>query len=768
MSSDESPELKESKLTLDERIEAVGQQQVEGESVSLFYRMGIVAVAILMVMLPLLYLGLVALVGWGLYLHATQSLALFEGSSGRSSMKGAMALYLTPIVVGLILLFFMLKPLFARAAKPPEQLLIKPDEHPRLTAFIENICKAVGAPLPKSVSVNCDVNASASFRKGFLSIFSQDLQLTIGLPLVAGMNARSLGGILAHEFGHFAQGTGMRVTYVIRRINGWFARVVYERDEWDEKLQEWSEDSDFRIMIVLYIARFFVFITRKILWALMMVGHVVSSFMLRQMEFDADRYEACFAGSDYFGKTSDRLMMLSYGNQFAMNALQESWKEKKLTNDYPELITTHTGRMPKETVEKIYEARKDSKTGLLDSHPCDADRLQAALKVGAPGIFTAEDPASELFEDFDEVSQEATKHHYTHYFGLALNKTDLVANDALDEESELRERSFNNFDRIFGALVALKRPLDVKAQSEEMEKSKACSPHDIKELSEAFVEVRKKQDELIKECNEEQDALIDLLKKRARLRSEFKAMSKEAEKEHVHIKPLTAKIEEKKALLAGKDDELKECIKSASQLMVACSQELLGGSELTAVEKEQVRRCMKVIEVIHELRSYIASLLDHFGVLDALIDKIQHDQNNERLVEVTTECSKYLTDVRMHITRSIKDVPYPFITSGEEIDVAEFVSVVPDPEQHPIIKEGFRTHEFIQLTSEVYFKSLALVLDRALNLKNRDTQDKPTEPQQDESTSSDAVSEKNSGSKDELPAKSYEELSDEEKYGPKF
>ena len=28
----------------------------------------------------------------------------------------------------------------------------------------------------------------------------------------------------------------MRLTYLIRSINGWFARVVYERDEWDETL----------------------------------------------------------------------------------------------------------------------------------------------------------------------------------------------------------------------------------------------------------------------------------------------------------------------------------------------------------------------------------------------------------------------------------------------------------------------------------------------------------------------------------------------------
>jgi hypothetical protein len=52
-----------------------------------------------------------------------------------------------------------------------------------------------------------------------------DLVLTIGLPLVAGFNLREFAGVLAHEFGHFSQGVGMRISYVIRSISFWFTRV---------------------------------------------------------------------------------------------------------------------------------------------------------------------------------------------------------------------------------------------------------------------------------------------------------------------------------------------------------------------------------------------------------------------------------------------------------------------------------------------------------------------------------------------------------------
>ncbi len=38
------------------------------------------------------------------------------------------------------------------------------------------------------------------------SLWGNDLVLTIGLPLVAGLSAKEFAGILAHEFGHFTQG----------------------------------------------------------------------------------------------------------------------------------------------------------------------------------------------------------------------------------------------------------------------------------------------------------------------------------------------------------------------------------------------------------------------------------------------------------------------------------------------------------------------------------------------------------------------------------
>ena len=141
------------------------------------------------------------------------------------------------------------------------------------------------------IEVDNQMNASAGFDAGMFKLVRNRLVLTIGVPLVAGLDTSQFAGVLAHEFGHFTQGAGLRVTYIVRSINFWFVRVVYERDAWDQWLEETASELDFRIGWILQLARVAVFLSRRILWFLMMIGHIVSGFMMRQMEYHADAHE---------------------------------------------------------------------------------------------------------------------------------------------------------------------------------------------------------------------------------------------------------------------------------------------------------------------------------------------------------------------------------------------------------------------------------------------------------------------------------------------
>ena len=299
---------------------------------------------------------------------------------------------------------------------------------PLLFALIGRICQTVGAPIPSRVDVDCEVNASASFRSGFGSLFGNDVKLTIGLPLVAGLNLREFAGVLAHEFGHFAQGTAMRLTYIIRTVNHWFARVVYERDSWDIWLTETSEDSDWRIAIILWLARGGVALSRGVLWILMMTGNLVSSFMLRQMEYDADQYEMRLAGSAAFIATARHLQHLNASAGSVWKQLQTMWKKEHcLYDNVPELVVRLSRHVPADLQSRLHSEALRRKTGFLDTHPCDADRIRRAEIANEPGVYQRTEPASVLFTDFAIISRRVTLDTYHRITGAELSEKELVA-----------------------------------------------------------------------------------------------------------------------------------------------------------------------------------------------------------------------------------------------------------------------------------------------------------------------------------------------------
>jgi len=435
-----------------EQVLACFRGKLPAQGQSPLYVIGLAFVAIGMILLPLVYLALIALVAWAVVLHLQNDTGMLAGH-GRVGLLTLVA-YLTPAVVGGVLVLFMVKPLFAKRAKRSVPFPLVEGDQPALFAFIRRICALTGAPAPRVVEVDCQVNASASFRHGFWSIFLPgDLRLTIGLPLAAGMTLRQMGGVLAHEFGHFSQGLGMRLTYLVRSINAWFARVVYERDEWDERLLEWSKAGDWRIMIIFKIARGAVWLTRRILWALMMIGHGISSFMLRQMEFDADTYEARFAGSEVFAETSRRLRELSVGGQAAMHGLEEGFRTRRVPDDFPAFLVGRVEEVPMDVMEKVHGGAADEKTGWFDSHPCDRDRIAAAARLAQGGVFDSEAPASAVFCDFDGLCRAATAHHYAQVLELPMNEVNLVRTAASVAEAKQMSEARNELRETLGDAV---------------------------------------------------------------------------------------------------------------------------------------------------------------------------------------------------------------------------------------------------------------------------------------------------------------------------
>jgi len=438
--------------------ELKGLKEIPPCQITFFYKLGLVVVAFAMVILPILYMALIAATAYSTWYYAVN-----YDAPDVSSVMGKIFCYIGPLFCGITMVVFMIKPLFSRSTRSPFSHIVSAEHEPGLFAVIREICRIVGAAPPKEIHIDTDVNASAGFRSGFWSIFMRgDMKLTVGLPLIEGLPLTNFCGIIAHEFGHFTQGNAMRLTYIIRSINYWFARVVYERDKLDVALEEWAGKVDFRLAIILHTARLFVWLSRRVLWSFMFIGNMISSFMLRQMEYDADYYETILAGSESFADTAERLFILNICSQVACDKLETAWRqEKRLADNWGEFILSCRKDIDEEKLQEAICENNMSKTDLFDTHPANGDRIKAAVHLQASGLFTPHVETQIVLNNLDALGKELTSDYYRKECEIKIKDEQLVSVAKINERQKHLEETYEAAERFYQNSLVPTRPLKI-------------------------------------------------------------------------------------------------------------------------------------------------------------------------------------------------------------------------------------------------------------------------------------------------------------------
>jgi Zn-dependent protease with chaperone function len=642
------------------------------------YAISALAVAILMVLLPLLYLGLIALAAYGVYFHAVNDVRMLQTEihSGRAKVL-LFLLYIGPIVAGAIMIVFMVKPFFFRPAGHSRSRSLNRESEPLLFAFVDRICEQVGAAKPKRIDVDCQVNASAGFRRGVLSMFGNDLVLTIGLPLMAGLSARQFAGVLAHEFGHFAQGTGMRLSYLIRSLNMWFLRVVYQRDSLDEQLQSGASQVDVRIGWILYLAMGAVWLSRRVLWALMRVGDVVGGYLLRQMEFDADRYEARLSGSDAFASTMTRVVMLDVASNAAFADLRESYREGRLCDDLPQLIVSRAENMPEDVRRSVSEAMTREKTLWFHTHPCSTDRIASAQREAAPGVFRLEAPATELLRDFRAHSLATTLEFYRGVFGNELARNKLRPLSEFVAEAETKRQGLQTaFDYFFGEVTWRIPPTLPYHEFAE----RTCTPDDVAELSSA----REKFAEAATRLAGAVDAFAELDANLCRA-SSVGALALARLSLRDGALASFGGAEGVKRAGAAAQERLPVAQRNLQTIGDFAAARLVRGMTLLQDPKilaqipeprpdlAEVSRCYDVLRVVCEQLASLSKLVASCSALDAVIGAVQAGQRSDMVDPIVTELMRAIKPTLDGVRSGLKRCTYPFPHTDPEMTLVKYV-----------------------------------------------------------------------------------------------
>jgi len=411
----EATEMTESAGITAGELKAALAGTVQPPRISVFYQLGLLLVAMFMVLLPVVYLAFVALLAYATYWYGDHARVMLEGFTGGIHVFIIkVILYLGPLIGGTIAVFFMFKPILARPRRTAEPEEMNPARQARLYQFIAHLCDMLQVPMPRRIYLDSQLNASAGFRRGLGGLLGNDRVLTLGLPLVAGLNTRQLAAVVAHELGHCTQGMAMRLGYVIDRIDGWFVRVVYARDSWDVAFEEWADSiNDWRLSLIVVCARLAIWASRRILAMLLWVGHAASCFLSRQMEYHADACAVAVAGSAGLESLLLRLREQSVLQNLAFRSLNESWKKRRqLPDSLPEYLRQLESRMPPDFHEQAQQTLLNETSGWFATHPTPAQRIQKARQQAAEGVFVMEQPAGWLFQDFAGTARVATEQYY--------------------------------------------------------------------------------------------------------------------------------------------------------------------------------------------------------------------------------------------------------------------------------------------------------------------------------------------------------------------
>jgi len=256
----------------------------------------------------------------------------------------------------------------------------------------------------------------------------------------------------------------------IRSIHNWFARVVYERGTLDSSLEKQAERGHYLTRGIAQVARLFLWLSRKLLYLLMQAAAALSGALSRQMEYDADRYQARVVGSRVSAAILAEIPRLGAAAHAASSELNWHYREGRLASDIPAVVLEHRQKFTAETLQEIDGANRREKRAWYSTHPSHVERRANLATEPAEGVYrsagsaeneNSERPARELFTDFAEVCRAASVAEYRESLGETFDEGLLVDTAEIERERVRESAAGEAFVRLFGAVLSRSRALEL-------------------------------------------------------------------------------------------------------------------------------------------------------------------------------------------------------------------------------------------------------------------------------------------------------------------
>nr|MBX2852073.1 M48 family metalloprotease [Phycisphaeraceae bacterium] len=445
------------------------------------------------------------MLAWG-WLTLRLLLALPEKLDGGPIVMDV--IWYTLAVSVLIVLIFLIKPLLPLRRKQAPPIELTEADQPELFAYIRALANCIDAPEPERVLVDVHANASASFAGG-MSPTSGPLTLTLGLPLIGGMTVRQLAGVIAHELGHFSQGSMVKQNIVIGFVSGWLTEVALGEDRFDRIIHRLSVSAPPLLRHVFKIIRLVTNAIRRVFYVVMIVGHLVTRMAARQLEYDADQYMTHTTGSTHFAETMRETIVLGHAGMQAIEDAGRFYRDRRLPNDLPAMVVTRARRMDDKQRKKLIRGEDQDEAEAFSTHPLTGKRIEKAMALNSKGIVHDDRPARGLFRDFEKLCKDASEALYKEVIGKEYDAKHLTDSTRLIAELEATDKARKAAQRFCQSDLLLMLPVFPTTRGLRMPDSPQKALEEIREMRERAKQMRDQAYPLMRKLGEAHDNLMN-------------------------------------------------------------------------------------------------------------------------------------------------------------------------------------------------------------------------------------------------------------------
>ncbi len=370
------------------------------------YRLNITVAAIVVGMVWLAHFIVVTGLIVALLYHLIFNLD-FYGTFG----VAALLFHLLPSLLGAGLIALLVKPLLPVHPRTASKILLEPDQQPRLNELLKEICKQVGAPVPRHIAVDSGARITLNF--GALpEVPARRPTLQLGLTLISGMSVRQFAGLLGRELGYLGRKQAARRTQFVHASHQRLREAVFGKDELEGFLKNLEKQPGARALSGR-VGRKLLSLSRCLHRGLLKIVSAVAAGPLKLLQFRLDRVQAQLSGSEAFRGTLAMQHLLEMAFKAAAEEEERKWNEKgELAERLPVAALSLARERAEEFQAEIRKTLKGGIAGADESRPTDLKRIERIEKNPQQALYADDRSARQLLSGFERLSRRASYFYY--------------------------------------------------------------------------------------------------------------------------------------------------------------------------------------------------------------------------------------------------------------------------------------------------------------------------------------------------------------------